>query len=76
MSIQCFLSLDMAIDDWVRCSGIKRPSRASMHKWHRQFHCGKPPPAAEPSTYTYNDKGLIFSEIHCYDVRMILTSLR
>jgi hypothetical protein len=26
------------------------PAQASEHTGHRQFHCGKPPPAAAPST--------------------------
>ena len=26
------------------------PAQASRHTGHRQFHCGKPPPPAEPST--------------------------
>ena len=41
-----------AIDDWVRaCAGIV-PWRRPAQLRQLQFHCGKPPPAAEPSTCT------------------------
>jgi hypothetical protein len=35
-----------AIDDWLR-DGIS-PRRAFRQFWQPQFHCGRPPPAAEP----------------------------
>src|SRR6266700_1823683 len=34
----------------VRGRARGSPAQASWHTGHRQFHCGKPPPAAEPST--------------------------
>ena len=36
----------IAIDDCVR--GVAAPPRAASQVGQRQFHCGKPPPAAEP----------------------------
>ena len=35
---------------WVRDFTRRSPDHANWHAGHRQFHCGKPPPAAEPST--------------------------
>ena len=37
-----------AIDDWVR--GGTAPERTAVQTGQPQFHCGDPPPAAEPST--------------------------
>ncbi len=39
-----------AIEDCVR--GTAAPERAASHVGQRQFHCGKPPPAAEPRIRT------------------------
>ncbi len=39
-----------AIDDWVRAEVRMRPLRTPSQFVQLQFHCGKPPPAAEPST--------------------------
>jgi hypothetical protein len=36
--------------DWVRAATRGSPAQASRHTGHRQFHCGNPPPAAEPRT--------------------------
>src|SRR5207244_12069586 len=33
------------------------PIRAASHSSHRQFHCGNPPPAAEPRTRTITSSG-------------------
>ena len=35
---------------WVRGRARTSPAHAKRHVGQRQFHCGKPPPAAEPST--------------------------
>ena len=40
----------IAIEDCVR--GTAPPERAASHVGQRQFHCGKPPPAAEPRIRT------------------------
>jgi hypothetical protein len=37
---------------WVRGLTRGSPAQASRQTRHAQFHCGKPPPAAEPSTIT------------------------
>src|SRR5215211_9526196 len=42
-----------ATDDWVRERQGREPSRAARHCGQAQFHCGKPPPAAAPSTRTH-----------------------
>src|SRR5688572_6721017 len=41
---------DTAIEDWVRLSARRLPLRTPAQLRQLQFHCGKPPPAAEPST--------------------------
>ena len=41
-----------ASEDWV-CAGIV-PARARLQFSHPQFHCGKPPPAADPRTCARN----------------------
>src|SRR3954453_17553257 len=41
----------IASDDCVR-GRAPSPRRAASHVGQRQFHCGNPPPAAEPSTRT------------------------
>src|SRR3954470_16672452 len=41
----------IASDDWVRGTA-PAPSRAASHTPQWQFHCGNPPPAAEPRTRT------------------------
>ena len=40
----------MAMDDWVRARAWMLPLRKPSQLAQLQFHCGKPPPAAEPST--------------------------
>src|SRR5689334_12315176 len=40
-----------ATDDWVR--GTPAPERTAVHTGQPQFHCGEPPPAAEPSTRSH-----------------------
>ena len=42
-----------ATDDWVRGRAGREPSRTARHGGQVQFHCGNPPPAAEPSTRTH-----------------------
>jgi hypothetical protein len=39
-----------AIDDWVRARKVLLPKRYAAQLGQLQFHCGKPPPAAEPKT--------------------------
>jgi hypothetical protein len=41
-----------AIDDWVRACARIAPWRRQAQLRQLQFHCGKPPPAAAPSTCT------------------------
>src|SRR5229473_2493318 len=43
----------MAIDDCVLEWHGREPSRAARQFGQPQFHCGKPPPAAEPRTRTH-----------------------
>ena len=38
------------IDDWVRALAFTVPARTPAQLRQLQFHCGKPPPAEEPST--------------------------
>jgi hypothetical protein len=40
-----------ATDDWVRATPA--PERTAAHTGQPQFHCGEPPPAAEPSTRSH-----------------------
>src|SRR5580692_5821080 len=44
------LSPVTAIDDWVRARVCRAPLRTPAQLRQLQFHCGKPPPAAEPNT--------------------------
>src|SRR5882672_6198194 len=39
-----------AIEDWVRAEPGKVPARMPAQLRQLQFHCGNPPPAADPST--------------------------
>ena len=39
--------------DWVRLTTRLSPDQKSSHMAQRQFHCGKPPPAADPRTTTF-----------------------
>ena len=39
-----------AIEDWVRGRARNVPLRRPAQLRQLQFHCGKPPPAADPST--------------------------
>src|SRR3954470_12105441 len=41
-----------ATDDWVRARAGRDPSRTARHGGQAQFHCGNPPPAAEPRIRT------------------------
>src|SRR5262245_955491 len=41
-----------AIDDWLRGRARTVPARTPAQFRQLQFHCGKPPPAAEPKTLT------------------------
>jgi hypothetical protein len=42
-----------AIDDSVRRVALSVPRRTPSQLWQLQFHCGKPPPADEPSTLIF-----------------------
>src|SRR5262249_14741270 len=48
--IHCSPSPERARLAWVRGLTRVSPLQARRHTGHRQFHCGKPPPPAEPST--------------------------
>ncbi len=37
---------------WLRALPGKAPSRSDWQLWQAQFHCGNPPPAAVPSSFT------------------------
>ena len=50
--IQRSPSLEIAIEDWVRGEKPGWPLRTAAQLWQRQFHCGNPPPAAEPRILT------------------------
>src|ERR1700688_4845511 len=41
-----------AIEDWVRARALIRPLRQPPQLRQLQFHCGNPPPAAEPRMRT------------------------
>src|SRR5690606_23564903 len=43
-------SAETAIEDWVRWRTRGSPAQASEQTRQRQFHCGTPPPAADPRT--------------------------
>jgi len=51
-STQFTPSSEIAIDDWVRALAFNEPSRKPAQLTQLQFHCGKPPPAAEPRIWT------------------------
>jgi hypothetical protein len=51
--IQFLLSAETAIDDWVRRRLEFFEVRAARQLGQLQFHCGTPPPAAEPRTRTF-----------------------
>jgi hypothetical protein len=42
-----------AIEDWVRALARTVPLRTPAQLGQLQFHCGKPPPAAAPSTLIF-----------------------
>jgi hypothetical protein len=48
--IQSTSSALIAIDDWVRRLTRASPFQNNSQMRHLQFHCGDPPPAADPST--------------------------
>jgi hypothetical protein len=48
------LAPDTASDDCVRRTTLGSPSQNKAHIRQRQFHCGKPPPAALPVTMIFN----------------------
>src|SRR5688500_14349700 len=50
---------DTAIEDWVRFSARMEPLRTPAQLRQLQFHCGKPPPAAEPSTRIFTFHHLV-----------------
>src|SRR4051794_11200685 len=43
-----------AIDDWVRLTASMVPLRTPSQLKQLQFHCGNPPPAAEPRIRIFN----------------------
>ncbi len=49
-STQLTLSVLTAIEDCVRGLALILPLRKPSHIGQLQFHCGNPPPAAEPNT--------------------------
>src|SRR2546428_5574729 len=50
------------MDDCVRGRHCREPSRAARQLGQLQFHCGNPPPAAEPRTRTHtHDSRVTFS---------------
>jgi hypothetical protein len=61
ISAQFCESLLIAIEDWVRHLILTDWSRAPRQLRQLQFHCGIPPPAAEPRTSTFIYQ--FFSEI-------------
>ena len=44
------------MDDWVRAVKRLLPLRQASQLGQLQFHCGNPPPAAEPKTCTFTLK--------------------
>jgi hypothetical protein len=44
------------MDDWVRARVCKVPARTPLQFGQLQFHWGKPPPAADPSTRIFTKK--------------------
>src|SRR5437899_4685842 len=55
--IQLAASALIATDDCVRERALIRPRRNPSQLRQLQFHCGKPPPAAEPRTCTLTVHG-------------------
>jgi hypothetical protein len=53
------LSALRAIEDCVRACARSMPERNSLQLTQLQFHCGKPPPAPEPSTLTRTSRSSI-----------------
>jgi hypothetical protein len=53
-----------AIEDWVRAEPWKVPARMPAQLGQLQFHCGKPPPAADPSTriFTWKTSAPVLAE--------------
>ena len=49
----CARSKLTAIDDWERGTQGREPVRTARHGGQVQFHCGNPPPAADPNTRTH-----------------------
>lgn len=56
-----------AIEDWVRRFALIVPLRTPSQLGQLQFHCGNPPPAAEPRTLTLIRITLFFCL--CYSIR-------
>ena len=50
---QCSPSPLTVIDDCVRAVNSGEPQRTALQFGQLQFHCGKPPPAAEPKTLIF-----------------------
>ena len=51
--IQLWPSALTAMDDCVRGRALMRPRRKPSQLRQLQFHCGNPPPAADPRTRTF-----------------------
>jgi hypothetical protein len=47
---------ETAMEDWVRAVALTVPLRMPAQLLQLQFHCGKPPPAAEPKTMIFIDQ--------------------
>jgi len=50
---------EMAMEDWVRELDLLMPLRWFEHWLQLQFHCGNPPPAADPKTRIFNEFRLL-----------------
>src|SRR6201996_2008520 len=50
MSTHCSPFADTAMLAWLRGLTRGSPAQAKLQTGQRQFHCGNPPPAAEPRT--------------------------
>src|SRR5262249_54336614 len=47
---------ETAMDDWVRARALIDPARKPLQFGQLQFHWGKPPPAADPSTRIFTER--------------------
>src|SRR5579862_5206073 len=54
-------SIETAIEDWLRGVAFSEPFRTPLQFRQLQFHCGKPPPAAEPRMRISTNHGRNFA---------------